>query len=87
VRAGCPLLILSEYRGSAGAPNTVIDNVEGSRPAAAAIRRNLLTASPASKPGAAIGNQPSPNSTTRFNVWSVQPPNRIGGCGLCLGFG
>ena len=24
---------------------------------------------------------------TRFKVWSLSPPSRIGGCGFCIGFG
>src|SRR5579872_596408 len=53
---------------SAGAPNTLIDNVERSRPAADAAWRKRATAFFGSKFGVAIGSQPSQNSTTRFKV-------------------
>src|SRR6266478_4885656 len=30
---------------------------------------------------------PSPSSTARRNAASAYPPNQIGGCGFCTGFG
>ena len=50
---------------SAGALNTVIDSVAGSRPAASAAWRSARAALLGSQPPRGRGNQPSQNSTTR----------------------